>query len=75
MDDICKSIEEYKQRKILIKEFCQIITELFVRGRKLVIFFLLHNLILLYQKTLNKFYTLSYCEKSKQTRASTNRIK
>ena len=64
-----KNIEEYnsnKKRKISLvyddmivdilsnKKFCPIVTELFIRGRKLNIFlFLLQNLMLLYQKILD----------------------
>ena len=69
MNDIYKNIEEYnpnKKRKILIafddmiadmlsnKKLNPIVTELFIRGRKLnIFFFFLHNLILLYQKILD----------------------
>ena len=68
MNDIYKNIEEYspnKKRKILIvfddmiadmlsnKKLNPIVTVLFIRGRKLNIsLFLLHNLILLFQKIL-----------------------
>ena len=69
MDDIHKDIEEYnpnKKRKILIifddmiadilsnKKLNPIVTESFIRGRKLniSIMFLSHNLILLYLKIL-----------------------
>ena len=64
-----KNIEEYnpnKKRKISFvfddmivdilsnKKLCPIVTELFIRGRKLNIFlFLLQNLMLLYQKILD----------------------
>ena len=66
MDDIYKNIEEYnpnKKQKILTvfdditadtlshKKLNPIVTELFIRGRKLnICLFLLHNLILLLQK-------------------------
>ena len=70
MDDIYKNIEKYspnKKRKILIvfddiiadmlsnKRLNPIVTELFIRGRKLNIclVFLLHDLILLFQKISN----------------------
>ena len=64
MDDIHKTIEEYnpnKERKKLIafgdmignKKFNPLLTELFIKGRKLNIsLFLPQNLILLYQKIL-----------------------
>ena len=70
MDNIYKSIEEYnpnKKHKILIvfddmiadmptnKKLNPIVTEFFIRGRKLNIsLILLHNLILLFQKILDK---------------------
>ena len=70
MDDIYKNIEKYspnKKRKILIvfddiiadmlsnKRLNPIVTELFIRGRKLNIclVFILHDLILLFQKISN----------------------
>ena len=70
MDDIYKNIEKYspnKKRKILIvfddiiadmlsnKRLNPIVTELFIRGRKLNIclVFILHDLILLFQKKSN----------------------
>ena len=69
MNDIYKNIEEYnpnKERKILIafddiigdmlsnKKLNPIVTELFIRGRKLTfLLFLLDNLILLCQKRLD----------------------
>ena len=69
MDNIYTNIEEYnpnKKRKILLvfddmivdmlsnKKLNLIVTELFIRGRKLTfLFFLLHNLILLCQKILD----------------------
>ena len=70
MDDIYKNIEKYspnKRRKILIvfddiiadmlsnKRLNPIVTELFIRGRKLNIclVFILHDLILLFQKISN----------------------
>ena len=68
MDDIYKNIKEHnpnKKRKILIvfndmiadilsnKKLNPVVTELFIRGRKPSIsFFLLHNLILLFQKNI-----------------------
>ena len=69
MDDIYKNIKEYnpnKERKILIifddmiaemlnnKKLNPILTELFISGRKLtLLLFLLDNVILLCQKTLD----------------------
>ena len=70
MDDIYKNIEKYspnKKRKILTvfdyiiadmlsnKRLNPIVTELFIRGRKLNIclVFILHDLILLFQKISN----------------------
>ena len=68
MNDIYKNIKECnpnKNRKILIvfddvilhilsnKKISPIVTELFVTGRKLISCFLLHNLILLFQKILD----------------------
>ena len=69
MDDIYKNIEEYnpnKKRMTLIifdnmivdmltnKKLNRIVTESFIRGRKLnIFFFLLRNLILLFQKILD----------------------
>ena len=69
MDDIYKNTEEFnpnKKRKILIifddliadrlsnKKLNPIVTQLFIRGRKLNIsLFLLHNLFLLCQKVLD----------------------
>ena len=66
MDDNYKNIEEYnpnKKRKILMvfddmipdslsnKKLNPLVTELFINGRKLLLF-LLHNLILLFQKSI-----------------------
>ena len=66
MDDNYKTIEEYnpnKKRKILMvfddmipdslsnKKLNPLVTELFINGRKLLLF-LLHNLILLFQKNI-----------------------
>ena len=68
MDNAFKNIEEYnpnKKHKILIifddtigdmlsnKKLNPMYSKLFTRGRKLNILFLLHNLILLYQKILD----------------------
>ena len=69
MDDIYKNIENYnpnEKRKISIifdnviadmlnyKNFNALITEIFIRGRKLNIsLFLLHNFILLFRKVLD----------------------
>ena len=68
MDDIYTNVKEHnpnKKRKILIvfndmiadilsnKKLNPVVTELFIRGRKPSIsFFLLHNLILLFQKNI-----------------------
>ena len=67
MDDNYKNIEEYnpnKKRKILMvfddmipdslsnKKLNPLVTELFINGRKLLLF-LLHNLILLFQKNIS----------------------
>ena len=89
MDDIQKNTEEYntkKKCKILIafddmiadmlsnKKLNPIITELFIRGRKLnisLIFILQSDMYV--PKNQAKFYTLFYHENSKQTRASTSR--
>ena len=66
MDDNYKNIEEYnpnKKRKILMvfddmipdslsnKKLNPLVTELFINGKKLLLF-LLHNLILLFQKNI-----------------------
>ena len=88
MDDIYKSIKKYspnKKRKILIvfddmiadmlsnKKLNPIVTELFIRGRKL-------NISLVFitqccsQKYQTKFYALFYRENSKQKRTSTSCI-
>ena len=68
MNDICKNTEEYnpnKIRKILIvfddmiadmlsnKKLNPIVTELFIRRRKLFLLFLSRNLISLFQKILD----------------------
>ena len=91
MDDIYKNIEEYnlnKKRKILIvfddtiadlfsnKKLNQIVTELFIRGRKLHIslVFIKKSYFAVSKKDYTKFYTLFYHENSEQTRASINRI-
>ena len=90
MNDIYENIEEYnlnKKHKILIpfddlianmvynKKVNPIVTELYIRGRKLNISLVfLHNPIFLNQnKSQTKFYTLFYYKNAKQTRASTNR--
>ena len=70
VDDNCRNIEEYnqnKKRKILIifddmivdilsnKKLNPVLTELFIRGRKLKIsYVLLYNLILVFQKILDQ---------------------
>ena len=90
MHDIYKNIEEYnrsKMRKILIvfydmiadmlcnKKLNSIVTELFIRDRKLNI-----SLVFITQsyftvpKDIRLFYSLFYYENSKQPRTSTNRI-
>ena len=69
IQDVYKNIEEYnlgKKRKVLIvfhdviadmidnRKLNPVVTELFIRGRKLIIsIFLLHNHILKYQEKLN----------------------
>ena len=90
MNDIYENIEEYnlnKKHKILIpfydlianmvynKKVNPIVTELYIRGRKLNISLVfLHNPIFLNQnKSQTKFYTLFYYKNAKQTRVSTNR--
>ena len=56
------------------KKLNPIVTELFIRGRKLNISVaLLQNSILLHQK-MTKFYALFYYENPKHTRTSTNCI-
>ena len=92
MDDIYKNIQEYnpnKKRKILIvfdnmipdmlrnEKLNPIVTELFIRGRKLNIFlvFVTQSLFAVPREYYSKFYTLSYYENSKQIRTSTNCIK
>ena len=77
MDDIYKNIEEYnpnKKRKILIvldymiddmlshKSLNPIVTELFIRGRKLNIslFFIIQSYFGVQKKYLTKFYVLFY---------------
>ena len=62
-------------RMLSNKKLNEIVTELFIRGRKVnILLFLLHNLILLYQKLLAKLYTVFHYENSKQMRASANCI-
>ena len=68
MDDIYKNIEEYnpnKKRRTLIvfddmiadmlnnKKINTTVTELFIRGRKIFLLFLSHNLVLLFRKILD----------------------
>ena len=89
MDDIYKHAEEgnlIKKQKIPIvfgdmighifsnRKLNPIVTELFIRGRKLNIFVRPDSLILLHQKILTKFYTIFYYESPKQRRISTNPI-
>ena len=90
LDNIYKNIDEYnlnKQRKILVvfnymiadmlsnKKTNVIVTELFIRDRKLNV-----SLVLIIQsyfsvpKNTTKFYTLIYYKNSKQTRTSANLI-
>ena len=91
MDDIYKNIEEYnpnKERKILIvfddmyadmlsnKKLNPILTELFIRGRKLNISFgFYHTILFCCAKSYwNKLTTLFHYENSKQTKSATNCI-
>ena len=98
MDDTYKNIQEYnrnKKRQVLMvfdnmiadmlcnKKLNPILTELFIRARKLNISLVFVSQsyvavpeILNSNKILNhtKFYALCYYENSKQTRASANRI-
>ena len=68
MDDIYKNIEEYnpneKRRTLIVfddmiadmlnnKKINPTVTELFIRGRKIFLLFLSHNLVLLFQKILD----------------------
>ena len=68
MDDIYKNIEEYnpnKKRRTLIvfddmiadmlnnKKINPTVTELFIKGRKIFLLFLSHNLVLLFRKILD----------------------
>ena len=87
MDDIYKNIEKYypnKKRKILIvfdymigdihsnEKLNPIVTELFIRGRKLnVSFFFRYPMLFC---CAEKFYSLFHYENSKQKRTSTNCI-
>ena len=86
MNDVYKNIAKHnidKERKILIvfddmiadminnKELSSIVTELFIRSRKLIILlFLWHSHTLKFQKMLD--WILFYCKNSKQKRTSTN---
>ena len=91
MNDTYKNIEEHnpnKKLKILIvsddmvadklntKKLNPIVTELFVRSRKIKHFSCFYYTILLCysKKYWTKFYALLYHENSKQTRISTNCI-
>ena len=90
MDHIYENIEEYnpnKEHKILIvsddriadmhsnKKLQQIVTKLYIRGRKLNIFLEYCTILFCCTKEYcTKFYTLFYYENPKQTRASTNRM-
>ena len=68
MDDIYKNIEEYnpnKKRRTLIvfddmiadmlnnKKINPTVTELFIKGRKIFLLFLSHNIVLLFRKILD----------------------
>ena len=56
------------------KKFISIVTELFIRGRRLNIFFVfITQSYFAVPKTI-RFYTLFHYENSKQTRTSTNCI-
>ena len=85
MDDIYKNIEEYKTNKkckILIrfddmiadmlsnKRFNPIVTELFIRGRKLSLVFIIQ----FYFAVTNKFFALFLYKNSKKARTSRNFI-
>ena len=87
MDDIYENIEQSnpkKKRKILIafdemivnvpsnKKLQPIVTELFIRGRKLSISFIFTKQFYFVVPKATKFYTLFYYENSKQKRTSTN---
>ena len=89
MDDIYKNIKEYnpnKKRRILIvfddmitdmrrnKKLNPIVTELFIRGRKLNISIVFFYTILFRcsQKYQTKFYALLYYKNSKQKRTLKN---
>ena len=90
MHDIYKKIEEYnpnkKRRKLIIfddmiadmisnKKLNPVVTESFIRNRKLNIYLVfIKNLILLCQKNQTKFYDLFYYEGFRQTKTSTNCI-
>ena len=82
MDDNYKNIEEYnpnKKRKILMvfddmipdslsnKKLNPLVTELFINGRKLLLF-LLHNLILLFQKNIRLNSTYYFIMKIRSKR-------
>ena len=88
--DIYKNIEECnpnKNRKILIvfddmidemlsnKILYPVVTELFIRGRKLNISLFYYTVLFCCaKKYYNRLYALFYCENSKQTRTSTKCI-
>ena len=90
MDDIYKNIEKYnpnKKRKILIvfdnmiadilsnQKLNPIVTELFIRSRKLNISLVFITILFCcVKKYLTKFCALFYYENSKQTRTLTNCI-
>ena len=91
MDDIYKNIEECnlnkKQKECIAfddmiadmlnnKKFNPIVTELFIRGRKLNIYliFIMQSYFAVPKKYQNKFYTLFYYENCKKAKASIYRI-
>ena len=89
MQDVYKHIDEYiidKERKILRafddmiadmisnEKLNAIVTELFIRGKKLFPMYLLHNHTLRFQKMLEWILLTFYHKNSKQKRTSTNWI-
>ena len=93
MDDICKNIEAYnpnKKLKILIvfndmiagmfsdQKLNPIVTELFIRSRKLnisLVLFCFYTILFCCAKNYyTKFFALFYYEHSKEMRSSTNCI-
>ena len=59
---------------LVIKKLNPIVTELFIRGRKLNISIFITQSYFTVPKNISKFYTLFYYENSKQMRTSTNCI-